>query len=231
MRLDKFLAANGFGSRRDAKKLIKKKAIKVNQEIIRDPSMILNLEKDSVAIHDEIIDYKKDVYYMLNKPAGTISSHDAKDYPSVLELIEDSRTDLIIVGRLDVDTEGLLLITNDGQFSHRVSHGKKEVYKQYYVELEKDFDSNFIKDLETGIPMDGGILKPALVQVESKNSILLSIAEGKYHQVKRMMHYCDNEVTYLKRLKIGDLNLDQSLKPGQYRELRLDEINQFRPQK
>ena len=227
MRLDKFLSTNGFGSRRDAKKLVKKKAIKVNDVIVRDPSMILNLDHDTIKVNDIKIDYKKDVYYMLNKPANTISSHDAKDYPSVLDLIDDPRRDLIIVGRLDVDTEGLLLITNDGQFSHRVSHGKKDIHKQYYVELEEDFNSKFIKDLEHGIPMDDGILKPAKVELVSKKAILLSIAEGKYHQVKRMMHYCENEVTYLKRVQIGDLRLDKDLDLGEYRELTENEIKLF----
>ena len=164
---------------------------------------------------------------MLNKPAGYISSHDEGQYPSVLELIQDDRNDLIFVGRLDVDTEGLLLITNDGKFSHQVAHGKKEVYKQYYVELEKDFDQTFIAQLEVGIPMDETILKPAHIEIVNEKTILLSIAEGKYHQVKRMMHYCDNEVTYLKRLKIGDLKLDENLQVGDYRELSQSEINQF----
>lgn len=227
MRVDKFLAKNNFGSRSDVKRIIKKKLVSINDLVITDSSRHVDLDKDIVKVQDQIIDYKKDVYYMLNKPSGYISSHDEGQYPSVLELIHDDRNDLIFVGRLDVDTEGLLLITNDGKFSHQVAHGKKEVYKQYYAELEKTFDQTFIAQLEAGIPMDDTILKPARLEMVNENTILLSIAEGKYHQVKRMMHYCDNEVTYLKRLKIGDLELDKNLQVGEYRELSQNEITQF----
>lgn len=223
MRLDKFLAKNGYGSRKECKKLIKDKAVKRNGELVKNPAIIMDVEKDIITVNEIEIDYKTNVYYMLNKPANYICSHDAKDYPSVLDLIGNPRKDLIIVGRLDVDTEGLLLISNDGQFSHQVSHGKKEVYKQYYLDLEKDFQTKFIKDLEKGISMDDGILKPAQVEMQGNRSLLLSIAEGKYHQVKRMMHYCENEVTYLKRVKIGSLLLDEELKLGQYREITEEE--------
>lgn len=227
MRLDKFLALNGLGSRSDVKKIIKNKDIKVNDLIVISPKHQLDLDNDRVTFKNQILNYKKNVYFLLNKPAGYICSHEEAIYPSVLELLNESRTDLIMVGRLDVDTEGLLLITNDGQFLHKVAHGKKEVYKQYYLELEKDFNPDFIKDLEAGLVMDGTPLKPAKVEIVKNNALLLSIAEGKYHQVKRMMHACDNEVTYLKRVKIGKLQLDPNLKPGHYRELTKEEIALF----
>lgn len=225
MRLDKFLAHNGYGSRKDVKKIIKDKAVEVNGKIIEKPGFIIDVEKDVVIVEDIEIFYEKEVYYMMNKPADYISSHESSLYPSVLELIADPRPDLIMVGRLDVDTEGLLIITSDGKFSHSIVHGKKEVYKQYYVELEKDFDKRYIKDLEAGIMLGEDQLKPAKVEVLDDKSILLSIAEGKYHQVKKMMHYCDNEVLYLRREKIGNLNLDESLHLGEYRALSEDEIN------
>ena len=228
MRLDKFLANNNIGSRKEVRNMVKRKQVKVNDEIMTDFAHILDLDKDVVYYNDEPIHYTKDVYFMLNKPAGYISSHESDQYPSVLELIEDNRTDLIMVGRLDADTEGLLIITNDGKFSHQIAHGKKEIHKQYYVELEKDFDTKFIEELETGISLEDHLLKPAKVEVLTKNTILLSIAEGKYHQVKRMMHYCENEVTYLKRIKIGILELDESLKKGEYRPLTEAEINLFK---
>lgn len=227
MRLDKFLSHNGFGSRKDVKNLVKKKRITINDEIVRDPSYILDLDTEEVKVDGTIIHYEKDVYIMMNKPAGYICAHDGVEYPSVLELIEEYRKDLFFVGRLDADTEGLLLITNDGMFSHKIAHGKKDVTKQYYVELEKDFNIDFIKNLEEGIPLDDDILKPAQVEVVNKNTILLTIAEGKYHQVKRMMHYCENEVTYLKRVKIGKLELDNTLEPGQYRDLSETEKELF----
>lgn len=227
MRLDKFLANNGFGSRKDVKKIIKSEVVTVNDKIIKDSSAHIDTENDIVSVENKIIHYTTDVYYMLNKPAGYICSHDTSLYPSVLDLIEDTRTDLIIVGRLDVDTEGLLLITNDGQFLHQVAHGKKEVDKKYYVELEKEFDLSCIEELESGIELNDGLLKPAKVEMLSDKSLLLSISEGKYHQVKRMMHYCGNEVLYLKRVEIGDLKLDESLELGEYRELTKGELSLF----
>ena len=228
MRLDKFLAHNGFGSRKDVKKIIKSEVVKVNEEVITKANHHINVEEDVVKVEDQEIDYEKEVYYMLNKPAGYISSHEADLYPSVLELIDNSRSDLILSGRLDVDTEGLLIITSDGKFSHQISHKNKDVLKKYYVELEKDFDHSCIKDLEAGIVLDEEQLKPAKVEVIDDKSILLSISEGKYHQVKRMMHYCNNEVLYLRREKIGKLELDNSLEVGDYRKLSQKEIDLFK---
>lgn len=219
MRLDKFLSHNGFGTRKEVKKIIKDGFVTINEAIITDNKYKIDLDNDLVCVDGELIDYKEEVYYILNKPQDYISSTEDELYPSVLELIEEYRNDLIIVGRLDVDTEGLLLITSDGKFSHNVIHGKKNIYKTYYVYLEKDFDENYIKELETGIILNEEAIKPAKVKVLDKREIELSIAEGKYHQVKKMMHYCDNEVSYLKRIAIGNLELDSSLEPGMYREL------------
>lgn len=227
MRLDKFLAHNGFGTRKEVKELVKRKRVVVNDTYAKSASILLNVEEDKVYVDEELITYQEQVYYMMHKPSGYICSHESDLYPSVLELIHDYRKDLIMVGRLDVDTEGLLLITSDGKFSHSIAHGKKEVYKQYEVELDKPFDSKFIPMLQSGMVMDDDTLKPAtVIQLNSKR-ILLSIAEGKYHQVKRMMHACDNEVVYLKRIKIGDLMLDEALVLGAYRPLTADELALF----
>lgn len=228
MRLDKFLAHNGFGTRKDVKNIVKKKLVSVNGDIVRDAGYVLNLDTDCVCVEGQVTEYQKDIYLMMHKPAGYICAHNPEDYPSVLELIQEYHHDLFFVGRLDADTEGLLLITNDGQFSHRVAHGKKDVHKKYYVELARPFNSKFIVDLETGIPMDDDMLKPARVEIVDETTILLTIAEGKYHQVKRMMHYCDNEVTYLKRVQIGALELDPSLQLGEYRNLSPQEIDLFK---
>lgn len=229
MRLDKFLAHNGLGSRKDVKKLIKQKQVRVNGQTVQDPGILIDTHEDQVQYGDQILHFKEHVYYMLNKPQGYICSHDFGMYPSALELIDDPRPDLIFVGRLDVDTEGLLLITNDGQFSHQIAHGKKEVYKKYYVELQKDFQKEYLSKLEEGMILDDEKLKPAKVDLIDSKSLYLSIAEGKYHQVKRMMHQCDNEVTYLKRVQIGSLTLDEKLSLGEYRELSDDEISLFIP--
>lgn len=227
MRLDKFLAHNGYGSRNDVKKLLKEKIVTVNDEIVTKGTYKVDIEKDVVKVMMEAIEYEEKVYYMMNKPAGYICSHYSNLYPSVIELIDTHRDDLIMVGRLDVDTEGLLLITNDGQFSHRVAHGKKEVYKTYYVELRDEFDESYISELENGIMLDDEMLKEAHIEMIDKQSLYLSIAEGKYHQVKRMMNYANNEVIYLQRVKIGDLLLDENLNLGEYRSLTEEEINQF----
>lgn len=228
MRLDKFLAHNGYGTRKDVKVLVKKKKVCVNETVVTDTGFILNLDHDVVDVEGEVVHYTKDIYMMMNKPAGYICAHDPVDYPSVLELISEYHNDLFFVGRLDVDTEGLLIITNDGLFSHNIAHGKKDVHKQYLVHLEKPFDLAFVQVLESGIPLDDQLLKPAQVEVVSESVILLTIAEGKYHQVKRMMHYCDNEVTYLKRIKIGPLVLDEGLAAGEYRSLSAAEIKHFK---
>ena len=219
MRLDKFLAHNNFGTRKDVKQLIRQQRVTVNGMIVKDPGHILKEETDIVAVDDMSIDYSEFVYYMMNKPAGYECTHADGLYPSVIDLMDTMRNDLFFVGRLDVDTEGLLLITNDGKLAHRISHGKKEIYKQYYVELENPFDEQFIPILEAGMPFEESQLKPAFVEMITQQTLYLSIAEGKYHQVKRMMHYCKNEVIYLKRVKIGELELDELLDLGEYREL------------
>lgn len=225
MRLDKYLAKNGFGTRKEVRKLIKDKHVLVNGKIITDHGHKLEIDHDEVRVGHEVIDFKEQVYYMLNKPQDTISSTESEMYPSVLEYIDDFRNDLIIVGRLDVDTEGLLLITSDGQFSHKVSHGNRNVYKTYHVELEKPFDTKYIQDIEEGLRLNDEVLKPASIEVIDDKTLHLSISEGKYHQVKRMMHACDNEVVYLKRIQIGNLKLDETLELGAYRELTSNEVS------
>lgn len=227
MRLDKFLAHNGYGTRKDVKALVKKKLVIVNGAIAKDSALNLDVEKDTVMVEGIEIHYTQDAYFMINKPAGYECTHKPENYPSVLELLDEVRNDLIFVGRLDADTEGLLYITNDGKFAHNIASGKKEIRKTYYVELAKPFNTNFIETLKLGIPMDEDILKPAFVELIEDNKIHLSIAEGKYHQVKRMMHYCENEVTYLKRVSIGNVSLDSNLKLGEYRPLSQEEINQY----
>ena len=224
MRLDKFLAHNGYGTRKDVRKLIKDKHVYVNGDIITDHGFKVNLDQDEVRVGFDTINYTENVYYMLNKPQDTISSTESELYPSVLELLETQRTDLIIVGRLDVDTEGLLLITNDGQFAHQISHGKKNIYKTYYVELQKPFNKKYLEILTQGLELSDGPVKGAKVELIDEMRLLLSISEGKYHQVKRMMHACDNEVAYLKRIQIGSLMLDESLDLGASRLLTDEEI-------
>lgn len=227
MRIDKLLSRVGYGSRKAVKIMLKDGVVRINDDIVSDPKTKVDLSIDKVYVEDELVAYEEKVYIMMHKPYGYECTHSPDLYPSVLELLHHYRDDLIMVGRLDVDTEGLLLITNDGTFSHRISHGKKEVYKTYYVELEREFDQSYIKNLESGITLDYQKLKPATVKMLGARAIELSIAEGKYHQVKRMMQQCKNYVTYLKRIKIGDLELDPHLNPGEYRPLTEEELNYF----
>lgn len=227
MRIDKYLAHNQFGSRNDVKKILKDKLVYVNDELVTKASYQVNLDKDIVTVNDEVIEYLEKFYVMINKPTGYICSHHSNLYPSVLELLPFDPDNTIMVGRLDVDTEGLLLITNDGQFSHRIAHGKKDISKTYFVKLRDDFNKKYIDIFKEGILMDESILKPAETEVLSNDTLLLTISEGKYHQVKRMMHYADNEVIYLKRMNIGKLQLDEHLELGAYRHLTDEEIAYF----
>ncbi len=224
MRLDKFLAHQGFGTRKNVNKIIKNGYVMVNDETITQGKTHIDPEVDMISVDGEELFYQKHVYYMMNKEAGTISSTESDLYPSVLEYIADYRNDLMIVGRLDVDTEGLLLITSDGKFSHQIAHGKHNVPKTYYVELAKPFDLSYISKIELGLSLDDEQLKGGHVEVIDDSIIHLTIYEGKYHQVKRMMHACENEVTYLKRIKINDLSLDEDLPLGGYRELTDEEV-------
>ena len=227
MRIDKLLSHTGFGSRKDVRYLLKSRLVKVNETIITSAKHHVDLKSDQVFVDGTRIEYEEKVYLMLNKPAGFECTHTPELYPSALELLETYREDYIMVGRLDVDTEGLLLITNDGTFSHNISHGKKEIYKTYYVELKESFDEKYIDILKQGVFLDDKPLKPAYTKVLDDKTIHLSIAEGKYHQVKRMMHLCNNEVVYLRRIQIGELKLDDTLFPGESRPLTDKEIEMF----
>lgn len=229
MRLDKFISMNGMGSRKEARGLIKSKKVLVNDTIITDSGKIIDPDVDRILVDGTPIIFTSLVYLMLNKPQGYICEHQPVEYPSVLELLDTKRNDLFFVGRLDADTEGLLLITNDGQFSHQVAHGKKDISKTYEVHLKVPFEEKYISLLEEGITLDDGPIKPATVRVLQNDLIHLTISEGKYHQVKRMMHYCDNEVVFLKRLSIGTLELDPTLSLGQSRPLTTAEIHQLIP--
>lgn len=221
MRLDKYLANCGLGSRKDVKNMIRKGLVTVNGDICKNDDFKIDETTDEIICDGFLVNYSSHVYIMLNKPEGYISATEDQRYPTVLELIDEMMPkDIFPVGRLDVDTEGLLLITNDGQFSHRLMAPKKHVPKTYYVELERSIDQAAIQALEAGISLnEEEHCSPAIVEVVGEQTILLTIFEGKYHQVKRMMHAVDNEVTYLKRVKIGGLTLDENLEIGQWRFL------------
>ncbi|MBQ0026996.1 MAG: 16S rRNA pseudouridine(516) synthase [Lachnospiraceae bacterium] len=225
MRLDKYLCELGKGTRSEVKDLIKKKKVSVDGSIITDAGYQVN-DNSEVMLDGEKLMYEEFRYYMLNKPAGVVSATEDNIDKTVIDLLEGENTrGLFLVGRLDKDTEGLLLITNDGDMSHRLLSPKKHVDKCYYVELVNKIDKESIARLTEGVDIgDDELTLPAKVEAISPTSVYLTITEGRYHQVKRMMLAVDNEVKFLKRVSFGPLELDKNLKPGEYRRLDDDEI-------
>ena len=223
IRLDKYLSDANIGTRSEVKELIKKGKIKVDGVIVKDAGTKIDgqlVEADGVKV-----EYSEFRYYMLNKPAGVVTATEDKE-KTVMDLLEGINTkNLFPVGRLDKDTEGLLLITNDGKLSHNLLSPRKHVDKCYYVELADRITPEAIKELTNGVDIgDDTYTAPAKLDTISPNSIYLTITEGRYHQVKRMLKAVNNEVRYLKRVSFGPLELDPELKPGEFRELEADEL-------
>jgi len=225
MRLDKLLAHNGFGSRKEVKRLIRAAQVLVNGEIILDDDYHVD-ETDEIEIFDLNINVETKQYFLLNKPKGCICSKDTKDYPSVYEYIhENVLPDTNAFGRLDVDTEGYLVISNDGQLGHKLLSPKHHVIKGYKVTLSKPFNPKYIEHIQKGILIDKGEkCEPASIEIIDDRTVNLLIAQGKYHQIKRMMIACENEVVELYRYQFGPLIDDGSLAVGEYRRLTEEEI-------
>lgn len=228
LRLDKFLADAGVGSRSQVKVLIKKGKIKVNNNVIMLPDYKVDSDNDVVMADNEPVNYKKYVYFMFNKPAGCVTATTDKSDKTVLDYFKDVRArGLFPVGRLDKDTEGLLIITNDGELSHNLLSPKKHVDKTYFVRTDIDISEDVLKGLENGVDIgDEKLTLPAkaVYASDKKNETCITITEGRFHQVKRMYYAYEAEVTYLKRISMGSLKLDESLKLGCYRELTDDEV-------
>lgn len=222
-RLDKYLATAGIGTRSEVKKLIRDGRVKVNGVTAKHADMKVDEENDEVLFDDEPVSYSEFVYFMLNKPAGYISATSGFE-PNVLDLIIEPFRNLFPVGRLDKDTEGLLLITNDGQLGHELLAPRKHVEKEYYVEVDLPLSDEEIARIESGITWKDETYKPAKYKKISDTSFTLVITEGRYHEIKRMMLAVGSKVTYLKRLRMKDLVLDEDLKPGEYRYLTDEEI-------
>ncbi len=214
-----------IGTRSEVKELIRKKLVTVNGTVITDPGTQVNEEMD-VAVKGESLKYEEFRYFMLNKPAGVVSATEDNIDKTVIDLLQGENTKgLFPVGRLDKDTEGLLLITNDGELSHRMLSPRKHVDKCYYVELLYPITKEDIRELTAGVDIgDDELTHPARIEAITTTSIYLTITEGRFHQVKRMMKAVNNEVTFLKRVSFGPLELDKSLQPGEYRRLDDDEI-------
>ena len=226
MRLDKYLADMSLGTRSEVKKIISKGHIKVNDKIVKQVDYKV-LDSDIVYYDDKQITYVEYEYYILNKPQGYLTATEDSNDPVVMDLIKSKRKDLVPVGRLDKDTEGLLLITNDGKLNHFLLSPNNHVLKKYYVEVDKPILNN-AKEIFSN-PMDLGdfITKPAIYENISPTSAYLTISEGKYHQVKRMFEKIGTTVTYLKRVEFKNLKLD-NLNLGEYRLLTDDELEKLK---
>lgn len=230
-RLDKILSNMGYGSRKDVKKLIKDGLIKVNDEIILDNKIKLNPYEDEIYIRNEKLNYREYIYIMMNKPKGYVSSTDDPLSNTVIDILEDEY--LIFnpfpIGRLDKDTEGLILISNDGALAHNLLSPKREVNKTYYVEVDGYVEKSHKDIFKEGIVIDDGYKTlPASLDIVSSDiisKVYLTIKEGKFHQVKRMFKSLDMKVLYLKRVSMGPLKLDENLDLGEYRELKEEELN------
>lgn len=225
MRLDKFLKDTGFGSRKEVKLLIKQKIVSVNDTIVVNEGLSINEEHDIVKVDNNIVKYVKYVYIMLNKPKGVVSATVDNVHTTVIDLINEYKyLDLFPVGRLDIDTEGLLLITNDGTLSHNLLSPKKHVDKTYLLNTNVSLSDSDMRKLEEGVYLDSELTLPAKIEKINDLEYLLTIHEGKFHQVKRMIDAVGKKVTYLKRISFGPLILDENLALGSYRYLTDDEI-------
>ncbi len=230
MRLDKLLANMGYGSRKEVKQLLKQKAVSVDGTYVKDAAMHVDPEKQDVVVYGERVVYTEFVYYMMNKPLGVISATEDLRDETVIDLLDPLHQHFqpFPVGRLDKDTEGLLLLTNDGVLAHNLLSPKKHVPKVYYAKIDGIVTQEDGEIFARGVELDDGyVTKPGeLVILKSapQSEIELTIQEGKFHQVKRMFEAVGKRVTYLKRLSMGSLQLDESLALGEYRELTSEEL-------
>jgi 16S rRNA pseudouridine516 synthase len=233
MRIDKMLANLGYGSRKEVKGLLKKGAVNINGKLVKDAKEHIDPNEDVVTINGQEVVYKEFIYLMMNKPGGVISATEDNRDKTVIDLLEmnDQVYEPFPVGRLDKDTEGLLLITNDGQLSHRLLSPKKHVPKTYFAVIEGEVTNEDVYAFQNGVTLEDGYeTKPGeLVIVKSglMSDIELTITEGKFHQVKRMFQAVGKRVVYLKRISMGSLKLDETLELGKYRELTEEELEEL----
>ncbi|WP_223642141.1 pseudouridine synthase [Planococcus sp. 4-30] len=237
MRIDKYLSNMGFGSRKEVKILLKTKAVEVNGEVVRDPKVHVDEHADQVLVDGEPVAYTEFIYLLMNKPQDVISATEDKYDQTVIDLLaeEDRHFEPFPVGRLDKDTEGFLLLTNDGKLAHELLSPKKHVDKTYYAKIEGIVTEEDTKAFEEGVTLDDGyVTKPASLNILESGAfskIELTITEGKFHQVKRMFESVGKQVVYLKRLSMGPLSLDPELDLGEYRHLTEEEVNSLKQRK
>lgn len=232
-RIDKILASQNVGSRKEVQALIRKGVIKVNGEVIRKKDVKINPEKDEIKIMDEVLKFSKYMYIMMNKPAGVISASRDPKLKTVIDLVPNNfkRKDLFPAGRLDRDTEGLLIITNDGDLAHRILLPKKKIYKTYMAIIDSEVTDKTVKAFKEGIKFeDGTVCLPAdlkILKSEVNSLVEVKICEGKFHQIKKMFISVGMKVIYLKRVKIGNLMLDNNLNYGECKQLNKEDIEKI----
>ena len=226
-RLDKIISATGKKSRREVKILVKQGRILVDGVPASAPEMKVDPAVSQILLDGEDIGYQRFTYVMLHKPAGVLSAVEDKRQKTVLDLLPEElqKRGLSPVGRLDKDTEGLLLLTNDGDLTHRLLSPRHHVDKVYYARVEGQLEKADCVAFAAGMTLGDGLeCMPAGLEILSPGEALVTLQEGKFHQVKRMLAACGKPVTYLKRLSMGPLNLDEGLKPGEFRHLTEAEV-------
>lgn len=230
MRLDKYLCETGFGTRSQVKDLLKKGQVMVNDEVVKKPELKINETTDQILCQGKKASYQKNIYLMLHKPAGVVSATEDNREKTVLDLVrpEDRKNGLFPVGRLDKDTEGLLLLTDDGELAHRLLSPKKHVDKTYYAKIDGQVTEEHVKQFREGLDIgDEKKTLPAVLTILLSgpvSEIEVTIHEGRFHQIKRMFEAVGCKVTYLKRLSMGSLVLDETLPPEEYRPLTEAEL-------
>ncbi|MBM7649680.1 16S rRNA pseudouridine516 synthase [Bacillus ectoiniformans] len=234
MRIDKILSNLGYGSRKEVKKLLKSGGLTVNGQVEKDGKAQADPYADTIILNGEEIHYREFIYLLMNKPPGVISATEDKREETVVDLLsmEDAVFEPFPVGRLDKDTEGLLLLTNDGQLSHQLLSPKKHVPKTYFAVIEGEVTEKDIDAFKQGVTLDDGyVTKPGHLKILKSgisSDIELTITEGKFHQVKRMFESVGKRVVYLQRISMGPLKLDEELELGEYRELTEEELDQLK---
>ena len=232
MRLDKFLVACAVGSRTEVKNLLKSGRVTVNGKKEKSAKLQINEERDEIRFDGQVLEYEEFVYYMMNKPQGVISATEDPKHKTVLDLLDDyaRAKEVFPVGRLDIDTHGLLLLTNDGKLAHALLSPKRHVDKTYLAQVKGIMTQEDVERFAKGIPLKDFTCQPAKLELVSVNPVKnqslvrVTIAEGKFHQVKRMVAYCGKEVVDLQRLTMGTLTLDEDLKRGEWRRLTKNEL-------
>ena len=231
MRLDKLLANKAYGSRKEVHQLLKDQRVTINGEITTKKDIHVDIESDVITVDGQVVSTKQQYYVKFHKPKGYVTAVEDANHPVVMDLLppEYIKMGVVPVGRLDKDTEGLLLLTNDGVLGHSIINGNKHVSKVYYVEYDGELTEEGIQRIKEGIVLgDGTHCKPALIDVVSSQSLHITIEEGKYHQVKRMIGAAGGTVTYLKRLTIGHIDLTGIEEVGSVQDLTIGDIEVFK---